>query len=103
MDLLAPTSSQLGTAAQALMDLPEREYHYAAYDLIERYRGSADSEFLRTYGTDLLTTTPWWDTVDGLVNAMVSPLMRAVLQHHTVPNSVAIREARRGLQSTATI
>jgi len=74
--LPAPTSDELGRGALALMHLPEREYHYAAYDLIDRYRRYADSYFLREYGGDLLTTTPWWDTVDGLVNAAVSPLSR---------------------------
>lgn len=55
------------------MRLPEREYHYAAYDLIERYSRFADAQFLQRFGEPLLTTTPWWDTVDGFVNAAVSP------------------------------
>ncbi len=75
-DIALPTSSELGQAALELMWLPEREYHYAAYDLIDRYRSQADEVFLTRYATELLTTTPWWDSVDGLVSAMVSPLMR---------------------------
>lgn len=71
-----PSSQELGRAATSLMELPEREYHYAAYDLIERYRSSADESFLDGYVTDLLTTKPWWDTVDGLVTAAVSPFCR---------------------------
>ena len=74
--LPAPTSDELGFAARSLMQLPEREYHYAAYDLIDRYRRYADGSFLIEFGGELLTTTPWWDTVDGLVNAAVSPLCR---------------------------
>jgi len=74
--LNSPTSDELGSAAKELMWLPEREYHYAAYDLIDRYRSTADESFLQTYAAELLTTTPWWDTVDGLVTAMVSPLMK---------------------------
>lgn len=74
--LRGPTSNELGDAAVALMLVPEREYHYAAYDLIERYNPIADEQFLGSYGRTLLTTTPWWDTVDGLVNAAVSPLCR---------------------------
>ena len=79
VNLDSPNSDELGQAALELMWLPEREFHYAAYDLIERYRGNADALFLRRFGTTLLTTTPWWDTVDGLVGAMVSPMMR---QYH---------------------
>ena len=71
-----PTSAELGEAARELMALPEREFHYAAYDLIAAYNRQADEDFLRVFARSLITMTPWWDTVDGLVNAMVSPLMK---------------------------
>ena len=69
-----PTSNELGSAAIALFAEPEREFHYAAYDLIAHWGKAADEDFLPTFGAQLLTSTPWWDSVDGLVNAMVSPL-----------------------------
>ena len=69
-----PTSDQLGKSALALMKLPEREYHYAAYDLIEYFVEFADETFLDKYAEKLITSTPWWDTVDGLGTAMLSPL-----------------------------
>jgi 3-methyladenine DNA glycosylase AlkD len=69
-----PTSDQLGKSAIALMKLPQREYHYAAYDLIEYFIEYADETFLDKYAEKLITSTPWWDTVDGLGNAMLSPL-----------------------------
>jgi 3-methyladenine DNA glycosylase AlkD len=72
--LRAPTSDELGKAALALMQLPQREYHYAAYDLIETRIDTTDDYFLAEHVEGLLITTPWWDTVDGLVNAAVSPL-----------------------------
>jgi len=75
-ELADPLSDDLGRGALALMGLIEREYHYAAYDLIDRFRRSADEYFLDRYVTTLLTTKPWWDTVDGLVTAAVSPLCR---------------------------
>lgn len=74
--LPAPSSSELGEGATALMTLREREFHYAAYDLIERYVDCCGEYFLDAYVTDLLVTKPWWDTVDGLVTAAVSPLCR---------------------------
>lgn len=73
-DLSAPTSDELGSAAVFLMKQREREFHYAAYDLLARYIRHADEYFLAKYVEPLLTTKPWWDTVDGLVNAAVSPL-----------------------------
>ena len=70
----SPTSDELGEACLQLMKLREREYHYAAYDLIDKWVRQADEYFLAEYMEPLLTTTSWWDTVDGLVNAGVSPL-----------------------------
>jgi 3-methyladenine DNA glycosylase AlkD len=74
--LAAPTSDALGSAARRLMAQPERELHYAAYDLIARYLDAADASFLGDHVEDLLTTVPWWDTVDGLGTAAVSPRSR---------------------------
>jgi 3-methyladenine DNA glycosylase AlkD len=75
-DAPLPTSAELGEAAMLLMKEREREFHYAAYDIIDWNVRRGDDYFLDTYVTDLLTTKPWWDTVDGLVNAAVSPLCR---------------------------
>ena len=75
-DAPPPTSAEVGEAAMLLMKEREREFHYAAYDIIDWNVRRADGYFLDTYVTDLLTTKPWWDTVDGLVNAAVSPLCR---------------------------
>ena len=73
-DLEPPDSDQLGEACLALVGLREREFSYAAYDLIARYLDVADETFLIEFMQDLLTTKPWWDTVDGLGTAGVSPL-----------------------------
>ncbi len=69
-----PLSDDLGKAAIRLMAMREREFHYAACDIVTRYRAQADAYFLDSYVTDLLVTKPWWDTVDALVSAAVSPL-----------------------------
>jgi 3-methyladenine DNA glycosylase AlkD len=73
-ELDAPTNSELGDACVLLMNQREREYHYAAYDLVETYIATADETFLVEYVEDLLTTKSWWDTVDGFGSAAVSPL-----------------------------
>jgi len=73
-DLTNPTSDELGEAAIKLFGLPEREYHYAACDLIARYISATDEYFLAEFLEPLLITKSWWDTVDGLVTAGVSPL-----------------------------
>jgi len=73
-ELALPTNNELGDACVLLMNQREREYHYAAYDLIETYLASTDETFLVEYVEDLLMTKPWWDTVDGLGSTAVSPL-----------------------------
>ncbi len=70
----APTNDELGDACLALVAQREREYHYAASDLIDTYLASTNETFLVEYVADLLTTTSWWDTVDGLGSSAVSPL-----------------------------
>jgi 3-methyladenine DNA glycosylase AlkD len=73
-DLEEPTSDELGKACLALIGLREREFHYAASDLLEKFNRVADEYFLTEYVEELLTTTPWWDTVDGFGSTAVSPL-----------------------------
>lgn len=74
--LCDPGSDELGAAAMALMAFDEREFHYAACDLMARFRSCADEQFLQRWVTGVLTTTPWWDTVDAAGSAAVSPLCR---------------------------
>lgn len=71
--LPGPDAEQLASAAHALMRQREREFHYAAYDLLQWYPKVPDDGFVRRHGARLLLSTPWWDTVDGLVTALVSP------------------------------
>lgn len=70
----APSSEELGRTAIKLFKFREREYHYAAYDLIDKWINQADEYFLSKYIEKLLITKSWWDTVDGLVSYAVSPL-----------------------------
>lgn len=72
--LPAPTSDELGAAARKLWKLEEREFQYCANDLIGIHWKAADKNFLAEHGEDLLTSKPWWDTVDGLGSVAVSPL-----------------------------
>lgn len=73
-DLPTPSSNGVGDISRALWALPEREYAYAACDLIARHSRHLDPEFLLNPVQDLLTTKPWWDTVDALVNSAVCPI-----------------------------
>lgn len=56
--------------------LPQREYHYFAVDYLRRYAGRCTSAFLPVV-RHLVTTVPWWDTVDALAAHVVGALVAA--------------------------
>ncbi|WP_309719775.1 DNA alkylation repair protein [Armatimonas sp.] len=63
----------LAETARLLWALPEREYQYAALDLLAKYQKKltpASLPLLR----ELIVTHSWWDSVDGVVGAVLSPL-----------------------------
>jgi 3-methyladenine DNA glycosylase AlkD len=73
-ELPEPTSDELGKTARSLWKLPEREYQYAACDLIDFFIESADRNFLKDHVEFLITQKSWWDTVDTLGSVAISPL-----------------------------
>lgn len=73
-ELPEPTSDELGKTARSLWKLPEREYQYAACDLIDFFIESADKNFLKDHVEFLITQKSWWDTVDTLGSVAISPL-----------------------------
>ncbi|GGR28003.1 DNA alkylation repair protein [Streptomyces aurantiogriseus] len=56
--------------------LPQREYHYFAVDYLRRHAGRCTSAFLPVT-RHLVTTVPWWDTVDLLAAHVVGALVAA--------------------------
>ena len=69
-----PTSDELGATARKLWKLGEREFQYAANDIIDIHWKIADKNFLAEHVEDLIITKSWWDTVDGLGSVAISPL-----------------------------
>ncbi|MEU6368805.1 DNA alkylation repair protein [Streptomyces sp. NPDC046931] len=56
--------------------LPEREYHYFAVDYLRRHVRRLSSGFL-PMTRHLVSTVPWWDTVDALASHVVGGLVTA--------------------------
>jgi 3-methyladenine DNA glycosylase AlkD len=81
-DLPSPDDDELADAAAALWRLPEREYQYAACDLLGRWISRCGPGFL-TGGPSgatverLITSRSWWDSVDALRKVAVGPLVAA--------------------------
>ena len=69
-----PSSDEVAETVRALWKLEEREFQYAANDLLGKYNMQLDKRFLADHCEYLISTKSWWDTVDGLGSAVVSPL-----------------------------
>ena len=69
------TEAELALFAQAMWLLPEREYQYSAVDAFDWYRGSLSPDFLHDPVRHLVSTKPWWDTVDSLGSAIITQLV----------------------------
>ncbi|MGW7414727.1 DNA alkylation repair protein [Streptomyces sp. NPDC054863] len=71
-----PDEADCSAIALRCWALEEREYHYFAVDHLRRYAGRLSSGFLPV-ARQLITTVPWWDTVDLLAAHVVGPLVTA--------------------------
>ncbi|MEV6678417.1 DNA alkylation repair protein [Streptomyces erythrochromogenes] len=71
-----PSGTDVEALALRCWRLPEREYHYFAVDYLRRHVGTCSSGLLPVV-RHLITTVPWWDTVDLLAAHTVGPLVAA--------------------------
>ncbi|MFC5802840.1 DNA alkylation repair protein [Streptomyces formicae] len=71
-----PGETDCAAVALRCWQLPEREYHYFAVDYLRRHTGHCSSAFLPVV-RHLVTTVPWWDTVDALAAHVVGGLVAA--------------------------
>ncbi|WP_018532504.1 MULTISPECIES: DNA alkylation repair protein [unclassified Streptomyces] len=71
-----PDETDLTALALRCWALPEREYAYFAIDCLRRHVRLLSSGFLPV-ARHLVTTVPWWDTVDHLAAHVVGGLVAA--------------------------
>lgn len=71
-----PDETDCTAVALRCWQLPEREYHYFAVDYLRRHIGRCSSDFLPV-ARHLVSTVPWWDTVDALACHVVGGLVAA--------------------------
>lgn len=71
-----PDEDDCAAIALRCWRLPEREYHYFAVDYLRRHAGRCSAGFLPV-ARHLITTVPWWDTVDALAAHVVGALVEA--------------------------
>lgn len=65
-----PTEAELSAAVRKLWVFDEREFQYAAIDLVSKFHKVCSAEFVADVSYELITTKSWWDTVDGLQHAV---------------------------------
>jgi 3-methyladenine DNA glycosylase AlkD len=66
---------ELAAVVRGLWAMPEREYQYAACDLIGRHTRTLPAGFLDDPVESLLSDRPWWDTIDSLENVAITPIV----------------------------
>jgi len=71
-----PGEADLRSVALGCWALPEREYQYFACDWLRRHVRVCSAGFIDVVAR-LITTKPWWDTVDTLAANVVGPLVAA--------------------------
>lgn len=71
-----PGEDDLTAVALRCWALPQREYQYFAVDYLRRHIARCSSAFLAV-ARRLITTRPWWDTVDPLAAHVVGGLVAA--------------------------
>ncbi|CCK31653.1 DNA alkylation repair enzyme [Streptomyces davaonensis JCM 4913] len=71
-----PDEADCTAVALRCWRLPEREYQYFAVDYLRRHAGRCSSAFLPVT-RHLVSTVPWWDTVDLLAAHVVGALVAA--------------------------
>lgn len=76
------SESQLLEIAEAIWLLPEREYRYAAIDLLDK-KSKVISTASIPYLLKLVQREPWWETVDGL-----AAVIRSVIAHDMTAQSL---------------
>ncbi len=69
-----PDETELHETVRSLWGLDEREYQYAGAYLLRRHVRSCTTATM-ALAEQLVTTKPWWDTVDELAAAVVGPLV----------------------------
>ncbi|WP_326664690.1 DNA alkylation repair protein [Streptomyces sp. NBC_00385] len=71
-----PAEPDCAAIALRCWALPEREYQYFAADYLRRHVARCSSGFVPVL-RHLVTTVPWWDTVDLLAAHVAGPLVAA--------------------------
>jgi len=69
-----PTIDEIETITKELWDLPFREFHYCAIDLLDRYKKKLPKSSIDLYHY-MIVNQSWWDSVDTIASKLVGALV----------------------------
>lgn len=75
--LPTPSPADVAEIARGLWALPEREYQYAACDLLARTVRVLPGEFVVEPVERFIGDRPWWDTIDSLGSSAIASIVAA--------------------------
>ncbi|MBV8254901.1 MAG: DNA alkylation repair protein [Chitinophaga sp.] len=70
-----PPISEMSEMVRELWELPEREYQYAAMDIMQAMHKQFQEEHIGLFEF-MICTKSWWDTVDNTVSGLAGPWFR---------------------------
>lgn len=70
-----PKVAEMPALIKALWDKPEREYQYAAIDLMQQWHKEWTAEDISLFEY-MITHKSWWDSVDGVVSCLAGPWLK---------------------------
>lgn len=81
-----PPGEAIEPVVRALWKLRQREYHYAALDILERFLRRKKNLVEVAFLQELIVHNSWWDTVDWLATRIVGELFRK--QPELIPKTI---------------
>jgi 3-methyladenine DNA glycosylase AlkD len=79
-----PPIDELEDIIEALWEMPYRECHYVAIDLLEKMLNKLDPKHLPIL-EEMLTANSWWDTVDTIASHLIGGLLKK--HHELIPEN----------------
>lgn len=70
-----PKVAEMPALIKALWEKPEREYQYAAIDLMQQWHKEWTAEDIHLFEY-MITHKSWWDSVDGVVSCLAGPWLK---------------------------
>jgi 3-methyladenine DNA glycosylase AlkD len=97
-----PSKQEAKNIVMQLWQLPQREYHYVAQELMEKYKTQFEQHDIELFEY-MITTNSWWDTVDFIAAKLVGAYFKKYPKQKEVYCKKWLASNNMWLQRTAVI